>query len=116
MTGVTPLRQALVRFDPNMADLLLQHGADINAVNAEGRSVLMYAAEGVKNPMRQKPVPRPDVIGYLLQHGADPARRDRAGKTARDAAQAPLENAPSASEDARGFQEVIAMLDTTRRR
>ncbi len=57
-------------------ELLLSHGAPIDAVDDRGRSALMTAAERG----------HAEVVGMLLGHGAAAALRDKAGKTALDLA------------------------------
>ncbi|HEY9025978.1 MAG TPA: ankyrin repeat domain-containing protein, partial [Burkholderiaceae bacterium] len=56
--------------------LLAQPGAQVDAVDAEGRSALLHAVLA-----RQ-----PEAVRALLAAGADPARADRAGLTPRAAA------------------------------
>jgi ankyrin repeat protein len=41
----TPLHTASYRCDPDMLLLLIEHGADVSAVDAHGRTALNYAAE-----------------------------------------------------------------------
>ncbi len=55
---------------------LLDHGANVNAVNADGVTPLMIAAARDNSAM----------IGLLLQAGADPRAKSTAGETARDIA------------------------------
>jgi hypothetical protein len=54
------------------AEILLRHGADINAMGAIQRTALMEAAEG---PVLER-------VEYLLRHGADPNIEDSEGQTA----------------------------------
>jgi len=56
--GLTPLMLTTKHDDVNMANLLIKYGADINAVDMEGKSVLMYAI--INNAKR--------VLGLLLQN------------------------------------------------
>ena len=55
-----------------MAQLLLQHGADVRAADNDGSTALMCAAEGGHEA----------VIQLLLQHGADVAAARHDGFTA----------------------------------
>jgi uncharacterized protein len=55
-----------------IAQLLLESGADVDAVDANGRTPLMLAAESGSDEM----------TALLLQNGADTAARDREGCTA----------------------------------
>lgn len=57
-----------------MVRLLLQYGADINAVTNDGVTALMMAAQSAKS----------DLVAYLLEHGAIAAAKDAQGKTALD--------------------------------
>ncbi|HTO81056.1 MAG TPA: ankyrin repeat domain-containing protein, partial [Methylomirabilota bacterium] len=59
-------------------DLLLAHGAPLDAADNRGRTALMIAAERG----------HPEVIAALLAAGADRALRDHDGKTALDLATA----------------------------
>jgi ankyrin repeat protein len=52
--------------------VLLDHGADVNAVTVNGETALMLAASNAKS----------DVVTYLLSKGADPKLRDKSGKSA----------------------------------
>jgi len=56
--GLTPLMITTKHDDVNMANLLIKYGADINAVDMEGKSVLMHAI--INNAKR--------VLGLLLQN------------------------------------------------
>lgn len=60
-----------------IAELLLAHGADVDAVDERGRSALWYAC-------RFSP---PEKVRLLLGAGADPKRADRDGVTPLEAAQ-----------------------------
>ena len=55
-----------------MAQLLLQHGADVAAARHDGSTALMFAAEGGHEAVAQ----------LLLQHGADVAAANNDGLTA----------------------------------
>ena len=60
--GSTPLYHAVSRGHIEVARLLLEHGARVDAVNSKGWSCLMNAAY----------FGRDDIVKLLLQHGADP--------------------------------------------
>lgn len=61
--GVTPL---MFTHSPEVAALLLEHGADINARDNRGHSVLYHAEHYLPNhPERSKP-----IIRFLKQHAA----------------------------------------------
>ena len=77
--GDTPLH-VNARFklagDEKSAICLLEHGADPDARNADGKTALLLAAGCDKE----------GVVKALVDHGADRAIRDRSGKTALDIA------------------------------
>jgi len=69
-----------------MANMLLQNGADINfVVNKEkGRTLLMeYCGVTLDMSNREKET-NLKVIKFLIEHGADPAKKSKKGKTALD--------------------------------
>lgn len=87
-------RQGLRSTD--IATALIERGADVNAVNAEGVSALMIAAARGNMPM----------LGLLLEAGADPDLKSKQGKTAIDIAQ---ENRnPDAVKSIKLFQSTIS--------
>ncbi|KAF5866923.1 hypothetical protein ETB97_008729 [Aspergillus alliaceus] len=65
----TPLHVAVSRGNLSMVHLLLEHGADPNAVNSEGATALHV---GVISG-------HPTMVAELLQRGADPTLADSAG-------------------------------------
>lgn len=74
--GFTPLTQAVVNetAEEYLISTLIQHGADIAALDDQGRDALMLAA--MHNP-------HPAVIGALINGGMDPnARKRDTGETA----------------------------------
>ncbi len=72
-------RQGLRSTD--IATALIERGANVNAVNVHGVSALMIAAARGNIPM----------IGLLLEAGADPKLKSKAGKTAIDIARENLD-------------------------
>jgi len=72
--GWTPLMWAAwsAYNDPNYIDILLAHGAEIDARNKVGRSALMLAV--IKG--------RGDIVAILSAHGANTKTPDTGGKTA----------------------------------
>ena len=74
--GITPLQYACIKKHKNVVDLLIDLGADINAVDSENKSVLFYAAVG--GNIR--------IIKKLLIHGADKTIKDHENKTPYDIA------------------------------
>ena len=73
--GRTPLMIACAYWcGLDMVKLLVDHGANVNAVANDGTTALMLAASNEKQ----------DVIVYLLAHGAKASLKDANGKTALD--------------------------------
>ena len=62
---------ALGAGDPNIADLLLSHKADVNARNSDGQTPLHFAAQQGQL----------QAVEWLLKHGADVNARDNKGVT-----------------------------------
>ena len=76
-TGNTTLVMAAAEESHEMVSLLLQHGADANAINNDGRSALMEAALWG----------RVESVKALLNANADKRLRDHEGRCAMDLAQ-----------------------------
>jgi ankyrin repeat protein len=73
--GFTPLMTTVInRNDAHTVGRLASAGANINAVDVDGRTALIHAAESRSD--------RADVITALLRNGADPTIRDKRGNTA----------------------------------
>jgi ankyrin repeat protein len=83
----TPLHVAVMRNDKRMVDILLRHGANVNAQNLEGRTPLHDAAGRGESAL----------VELLLEHGADKSLLYK-GKTALQRAQD------------RGHDEVVDLL------
>jgi ankyrin repeat protein len=60
----------------SVVDLLLSHGAELDAVDDRGRTALMMAAE----------IGHAEVVKLLIGRGADQSVRDKGGRTALDLA------------------------------
>jgi tankyrase len=84
--GVTPLHRAVRFRSPAAVKILLESGADPNAVDRRSRSSPLHRAvtdTGAPSTAgKSKQVE--EIVGLLLAHGADPALRNKAGKTPRD--------------------------------
>jgi ankyrin repeat protein len=59
--GIGPLAVACIKKHSQLVDVLLEHGADPNAMDAENMTPLMHA-------VRHQSL---DVVDYLIKHGAD---------------------------------------------
>ena len=57
----------------SLLTLFLEDGVDVNATDSRGETALMAAAIGNT----------PDVVQWLLDHGADPLRTNHRGFTAK---------------------------------
>jgi len=95
--GQTMLYGAVTRTNPKEAvDTLVSAGAKVDWQDKSGRTPLMCAAK----------VGDADAVQVLLDHGADPSLRNRAGNTALDIAMKPHPGRSSSSNTA----EVIRLL------
>ena len=74
------LLEAAARGEWDEVRSAVEAGADVNATDGKGVTVLMRAARRGNDL---------DIVRYLVEHGADPARRDRGGRTARDHVEMP---------------------------
>ncbi|MBO4675878.1 MAG: ankyrin repeat domain-containing protein [Elusimicrobiaceae bacterium] len=96
--GFTPLHRACLMGHPNVAQLLLQAGVDINVVSSLSQTTsLMVAAYAGQV----------DTVQFLLQKGADPYLQDRNGGTALDYARE--SNSPNK-------EKIIALLQQAQKR
>lgn len=84
--GFTPLMKLVGKHDATVADLrrLLASGADINARDEAGNTVLMHAA-GIRWYSHEMPVTL-DVVKYLVEQGADVHARNHQGLNALEVA------------------------------
>jgi ankyrin repeat protein len=75
-TGDQPLHKAAIWGDVDAAEVLLMHGADVNAHGEDGETPLHMAVIGGSAAM----------VVFLLSRGADPYLSNEHGQLARDAA------------------------------
>jgi len=76
--GWTPLHHAADAGNKEVIVLLLSNGANIEAVDDQGRTALYYASDS------------PETIKFLVKHGANINARDKKGRTALHSAAAGL--------------------------
>lgn len=74
--GTTPLMAAVNEPDRTLLDLLIAHGADVNAQDSEGKTALMYLAD------RLLYADQTPFVQTLVKHGARLEIRDNEGRTA----------------------------------
>ncbi|DBB17864.1 TPA: hypothetical protein ACH3X3_002881 [Trebouxia sp. C0006] len=71
--GMTPLHVAVKHEHPDLVEILLSHGARVNATNHKGFKMLQVTVRAIENA---------ESVSLLLAHGADPAILDNQGCTA----------------------------------
>ena len=79
-SGRTPLMDAAGTGDLDVVTYLLGKGASVNAKDSNGTTPLMFAAGGYW--WLHARANRRRIFGLLVRHGADPAMKDRRGRTA----------------------------------
>ena len=72
--GVSPLQKSVYRENIQITKLLLDHGADVNSVNAFGETPLFSICMASKDE-------RVQLLKLLLEHGANPNIKNIDGKT-----------------------------------
>mmetsp|Transcript_104643 Transcript_104643/g.223663 ORF Transcript_104643/g.223663 Transcript_104643/m.223663 type:complete len:309 (-) Transcript_104643:86-1012(-) len=77
-SGWSPLMKAAEEDRVEIMRLLLEKGVDLEVVNKKGRGALSFAAA----PSMKRPTPT-GALRLLLEHGADAARKDNDGNTAK---------------------------------
>ena len=80
----TPLMKAAEEGYAEIAQLLLDRGADIKCTNRKGRDALSFAA--APSMKRASTDGHLYVLRLLVERGADPLRKDERGQTAKDRA------------------------------
>lgn len=74
--GEFPLQISVLSADSALTALLLLYCADPNLTDGSGRTALHLAVS-----QNDLPAERAVCVRYLLEHGADPLSKDRAGQT-----------------------------------
>ena len=74
VAGITPLSWAVIRGQSKVVELLVQHGADVNAKNNDGGTSLHAAAF----------LGRVEIVKLLVQHGADINAKNNKDETPMD--------------------------------
>ncbi|HWC16355.1 MAG TPA: ankyrin repeat domain-containing protein [Terriglobales bacterium] len=79
--GDTPLHAAAAGYRLEIARMLIEHGADVQAANRRGAQPLHYAADGVPGSRYWNPEAQAKVIALLMNAGADANALDKSGVT-----------------------------------
>ncbi len=84
--GVTPLHHAVRFRSPTAVETLLEHGAAVNQTcKRSGSTPLHRAVTSTGAPgTAGKDAEARQIVALLLQYGADPAIKNKSGKTALD--------------------------------
>src|ERR1700734_1153184 len=77
--GDTALHVAAAAHDRGLAETLVGHGAVVRARNRRGAEPLHYATDGSPGSDRWDPTAQSEMIGYLIEAGADPEALDNSG-------------------------------------
>ena len=77
--GDTPLHAAAAGYRTDIAEKLIENGANVGAVNRRGATPLHYASDGHPNSRGWSPKGQAEMIALLVKAGADPNALDKSG-------------------------------------
>ena len=77
--GDTALHLAAAAYEVDVVRMLIAKRANVRAKNRRGAEPLHYAADGAPNSAHWNPQAQHDVVGLLVEAGADPNVADKSG-------------------------------------
>jgi ankyrin repeat protein len=77
--GDTPLHAAAAGYRKDLANTLIQNGAEVSARNRRGAEPLHYAADGGPACPGWDPAAQAEMIACLIEKGADPNALEKSG-------------------------------------